>query len=108
MLAYEIAHGVRMVPLSELGDLSGYDDVKEVLRIEALAVSLKRSLEIEPIFVGVDEDGEAWIMEGQHRARAFRNIGCNDIPAFVVVDMEAAQERMRMTERQGFRATSAE
>lgn len=85
---YEIMPGVRDIPLEDLGDLPGYDDKKEARRIRNLADEITENGEIEPVFVAIGPDGEPYLMEGQHRARAFKLIGEKSIPARVVVDFD--------------------
>ena len=85
---YEVVPKVRSVKMSELGDLPGYNTDKDVARIRALSDAIRQSSEIEPIFVGLHPSGEMYIVEGQHRARAFRDMGIPEIPAHVIVDME--------------------
>jgi hypothetical protein len=80
---YETVPGIREVPMATLGDLlPGYDDPNEMRRIEALAAAIRDSGEIEPIFVGIDPTGQAYVMEGQHRVRA-------------LIQQEQAGERQR-------------
>jgi hypothetical protein len=102
---YEVAPGVRSVPLDSLGDLGGYSDAKEQKRIEALAERMREDKEITPIFVGIDPNGEAYIMEGQHRARAFKAMGMQSIPARVVVDFDpvALNQSPRQTDTPAFK-----
>jgi uncharacterized ParB-like nuclease family protein len=83
---YEVAPGVRDVPLVDLG-LSGYNDKKELHRIGKLAEKITETGEFDPIFVGIGADGEAYVMEGQHRARAMQQMGYESVPAKVVVDL---------------------
>jgi hypothetical protein len=84
---YEVVPKVRSIPLDALGGLGGYDSPKELARIENLAQQIEGNKEITPIFVGVDATGVPYVIEGQHRARAFKNLGMQSIPAKVIVDM---------------------
>jgi hypothetical protein len=86
---FEVAPGVRSVPLSAVGPLTGYNSPKDVRRIADLRAQIEQSKEIEPIFVGIDPSGQAYVMEGQHRSRAFQSMGLPNIPARVVVDFSA-------------------
>jgi hypothetical protein len=81
----EVLKGVHDVPLKTLG-LTGYDDAKSVARIARLAEQIKESGEVSPIMVGIDRNGEAYVMEGQHRARALQLLGSDSIPAKIVLD----------------------
>lgn len=84
----EVAPQTREVPFSTLGELlPGYDTPTEAARIQALADAIKENGEITPVIIGVDPTGEAFIMEGQHRARALQLLGYDAVPARVVVDM---------------------
>jgi hypothetical protein len=84
---YEVVPKVRSIPLDALGGLGGYDSPKELARIKNLAQQIEGNKEITPIFVGVDATGVPYVIEGQHRARAFKNLGMQSIPAKVIVDM---------------------
>lgn len=84
---WEKEPGIKYVALDSLG-LTGYDNDKDTARIRRLADDIKESGEIEPIFVGIDPNGEEYVMEGQHRARAMKMLGETHIPAQVVVSME--------------------
>lgn len=89
---YEVAPGIRSVSIEIIGPLlDGYDTPKESSRIAALADAIKESGEIEPIFVGIDPNGETYIMEGQHRVRALALLGYDSVPARVVVDMSGTE-----------------
>lgn len=83
---YEVVPGVRSVPLKALGDLGGYSEPGEQRRINDLAARMREGREVTPIFVGVDATGDAYIIEGQHRARAFAALGMESIPAKAIVD----------------------
>lgn len=85
---YEVLPGVRDIPMEDLGELPGYDDKKEARRIRNLADEIQENGEIEPIFVAIDPDGTPYVMEGQHRSRAYKLMGEKTIPARVVVDFD--------------------
>jgi hypothetical protein len=86
---FEIVPGVRNVPIKNLEPfLPGYDSPTEMRRIESLANQIKESKQIEPLFVGVDPTGAPYIMEGQHRIRALKSLGYDEVPARVVIDMD--------------------
>jgi hypothetical protein len=84
---WEQERGIKYVSIDMLGPLTGYDNTKDAARIRRLADSIKVSNEFEPIFVGIDPSGEAFIMEGQHRTRALQLLGDTHVPAQVIVDM---------------------
>jgi hypothetical protein len=86
---FEIAPGVRNVPIKNLEPfLPGYESPNELRRIESLAGQIRESKEIEPLFIGVDPTGIPYIMEGQHRIRALKSLGYDEVPARVVIDMD--------------------
>ena len=85
---YEVAKGLFEIPISDIGPLDGYSNAKDTARIDNLAAQIKESGEIEPLFVALDANGSAYLMEGQHRARALQKLGYTDVPARVVVDMD--------------------
>jgi hypothetical protein len=86
---FEIAPGVRNVPIKNLEPfLPGYESPNELRRIESLAGQIRESKEIEPLFIGVDPTGIPYIMEGQHRIRALKSLGYDEVPARIVIDMD--------------------
>lgn len=88
---WEQERGIKYVPISMLGPLTGYNNSKDTARIRQLADSIKASNEFEPIFVGIDPSGQAFIMEGQHRTRALALLGDTHVPAQVIVDMSGTE-----------------
>ena len=86
---YLVAHGLRAIDLSLLGDLAGYDSPVERRRIASLAQAIQLNGEIEPVFAALDSDGDLWLVEGQHRARAFVLLGIDTIPARVMVELSS-------------------
>lgn len=86
---FEISPGVRSIPIKMFEPLiGGYDSAHESKRIQDLTRAIQQSKQIEPLFVGLDPTGEPYIMEGQHRVRALKALGYDQIPARVVVDMD--------------------
>ena len=86
---FEIVPGVRNVPIKNLEPLlPGYDSPNEMRRIQDLSDQIKESKQIEPLFIGVDPTGSQYIMEGQHRIRALKALGYDEVPARIVVDMD--------------------
>ena len=88
---WEQERGIKYVPLEMLGPLTGYNNAKDTARIRRLADSIRSSNTFEPIFVGIDPNGQAYIMEGQHRARALEMLGDTHVPAQVIVSMEGTE-----------------
>ena len=89
---WEQERGIKYVPLNMIGPLTGYNIPKDAARIRRLADAIKESNTFEPIFVGIDPNGEAYIMEGQHRARALQLLGETHVPAQVIVSMEGSDD----------------
>jgi len=86
---FEISPGVRSIPIKMFEPfIGGYDSAHESKRIQDLTRAIQQSKQIEPLFVGLDPTGEPYIMEGQHRVRALKALGYDQIPARVVVDMD--------------------
>jgi hypothetical protein len=105
---YEKANGLFDVPITDIGPLSGYDNAKDKARIQNLAEQIKESGEIEPVFVAVDPNGEAYLMEGQHRSRALELLGYKSVPARVIVSMDqeeqaAAKPSLRAPQTEAFK-----
>lgn len=99
---FEIVPGVRNVPIQSLEPLlPGYESAQEMKRIQNLANQIKESKQIEPLFIGVDPTGIPYIMEGQHRIRALKSLGYEDVPARIVVDMDEIEKAVGGTVRLG-------
>lgn len=92
---YELT-GLQNFPIGELlgeremaGDTKGnmYGSSEETARIRELAEQIKSSGWIEAVVVGI-EDGEKWVLEGQHRLRALRLLGAKTVPGMGVVSRD--------------------
>lgn len=97
---YEIVRGVVDVPIQDLDLMPGYNGKRESDRIEALAELITESGEIEPIFVGLDPNGEVYVVEGQHRVRALQRLGYTTAPSRVIVDMDERDDAALAEEQQ--------
>ena len=105
---YEKAKGLFEIPIADIGPLTGYDNAKDKARIQNLAEQIKENREIEPVFVAVDPNGEAYLMEGQHRSRALELLGYKSVPARVIVSMDhedqpAAKPSLRAPQTEAFK-----
>ena len=90
---FEIVPGVKNVPIQKLEPfLPGYDSPHEMRRIQSLSEQINQSKQIEPLFIGVDSTGIPYIMEGQHRIRALKSLGYDEVPARLVVDMDEIEK----------------
>lgn len=91
----ETLRGIRVVPMSDFGGprsvFYATDDFK---RSERLAEEISESKEINPLIVGVDEEGP-FILEGAHRFVALYYLRAKEFPALVVVDLEDGQDDMQ-------------
>lgn len=90
-MQWEELPGLRLMKVSDFflpGDMPSWYDAGTRRETEALAEALKTSDWLEPLIVGVDQDGP-WILEGSHRIDALRVIGAETFPALVVIDREA-------------------
>lgn len=80
----ETLRGVRVVPMSDLGDprtvFYAADDFE---RSKRLADAIRHSEEINPLIIGVDEEG-AFIIEGAHRYVALNYLKATKFPALIV------------------------
>lgn len=81
---YYILEGIRECPMSYFGT-EGYANVNENKRSEELAKEIKISGEINPLIVGIDEEGP-YILEGGHRFQALQILGVQSFPALVVLE----------------------
>lgn len=92
---FEVMHA-SMVSIDEL--LGDHDEntiygarTEEIDRIAALAVEIKSNRWVEAVIVGYDTDGQRYIIEGQHRVRAMRELGFGSIPAISIVETQKQQ-----------------
>jgi hypothetical protein len=81
---YESLPGIRSVSLDELG-LSDYASKDDNERVQKLADQITESGEISPLIVVHDSEG-AYVLEGNHRARALKKAGKTKAPALVIVE----------------------
>lgn len=91
LMDYEVV-GVREVPFSAFTEM-GPKKVMSKLdkRTKKLASEIKKSGEIAPLIVVMDEKGP-YILEGGHRFDALSALGAKSFPALVVIDNEAMQK----------------
>lgn len=85
---FTILPGVREIPVSSLENegIRGNDGGDRKQRVDALVSEIGKRKVIEPLFVGQRADGSMYVMEGQHRTRALREMGYASVPARVVVE----------------------
>jgi hypothetical protein len=80
--------GVRAVPMSSF-DVTAPRDLfyaqNDIDRVKALAEEIKQSGRIDPMIVGVDEEGN-YILEGVHRLGALHLLGAKEFPALIAVE----------------------
>lgn len=92
---YEILRGIREVPRSafdsEYVDSLNYDELDQ--RTKNLITQINRSKKINPVIVGIDNQG-AYIIEGGHRFDALMSQGFESIPAVVVIDKSEPIQEM--------------
>ncbi len=89
-MSFEAVPYVVELEISKLG-LYGYDSPKEVKRIKDLAEKIRETEKISPIIVGLEPNGEFWVVEGQHRSRAFELMGEKTIPAKLLINTELSE-----------------
>ena len=89
-MSFEAVPYVVEIEISKLG-LYGYDSPKEVKRIKDLAEKIRETEKISPIIVGLEPNGEFWVVEGQHRSRAFELMGEKMIPARLLINTELSE-----------------
>lgn len=91
--ASTVLPGVRELNFADVtlqGEEAGlFNNPGQQKRIDDLAEKIKKNGSIEPLFVGRYQDGELYVMEGQHRARALKKLGYTSFPARIVVDESA-------------------
>ena len=95
----EIARGIREVSIDDSYiDINKnlYSSAKEKSYIMRLADEIKNNEKIEPLILGLEPDGETWVIEGQHRIRALKQLGFNTFPAVIVVSMEGDRKHYEM------------
>lgn len=87
---YEELPGVRVVPTAGFSGCGKYAAADSARWCRQLAAILAESREINPIIVGVDghEDGP-WVIEGNHRSGAMKDLGVAHVPALVVLDLDS-------------------
>jgi hypothetical protein len=90
-MEYEVVPYIVAISMDLISPLGGYNNPKELARIENLAEKIKESGKISPIIVGLEPNGEFWVVEGQHRSRAFQLMGEKMIPAMVIVNTETSE-----------------
>lgn len=89
LAASETLPGIRVMPMAAFGDprtvFYAADDFE---RSERLAEAISRSMEINPLIVGIDEKGP-FLIEGAHRFVALWQLKAREFPAVVVVGTDA-------------------
>jgi len=89
---FEITPGVVEVSFDDvaLQDSAELNSPEGRGRIAALAEEIKASGEITPLTVARPVGKQAYVAEGQHRARALRLLGYNSAPAYVATETSPA------------------
>lgn len=87
---YEELPGVRVVPTAGFSGCNKYHAADSARWCRELMRQLDDSREINPIIVGVDGHADGpWVIEGNHRSGAMKDLGVAHVPALVVLDLEA-------------------
>jgi hypothetical protein len=74
-----IDNKVRTIPIQEY-------DVTENNRSRQIAEQIEENGWIEPLIVSYDKNGNVYIVEGQHRAAALKQLGYDKAPVIVIYD----------------------
>jgi disulfide oxidoreductase YuzD len=74
-----IDNKVRAIPIQEY-------DVTENNRSRQIAEQIEENGWIEPLIVSYDKNGNVYIVEGQHRAAALKQLGYDKAPVIVIYD----------------------
>lgn len=82
----EILKGIREIPMDDLRDpeSKGYSAADDISRVDKLAGEIRQSGEINPLIVGIDENGSLEVIEGRHRLEALAKNNAKSVPALVV------------------------
>ena len=90
-----VLDGVREVSMSEF-------DAPPVInaKTKALAEEIKKSGEINPLIVAIDQEG-AYILEGANRYDALKILKAKSIPAKVVLDEDSLYEAVKQAQARG-------
>ena len=85
---YDQLPGIRQFPMSDLGSGNPYDVFyakDDIDKSFQLAEAIKRSQEISPLIIVIDDNGP-YILEGAHRFAALYLLGVMHFPALIIID----------------------
>ena len=85
-----IDKNVRTIPIQEY-------DVASNKRSKQIAEQIEENGWIEPLIVSYDKNGNVYIVEGQHRAAALKELGYDKAPVIVIHEKDLGKQSLKET-----------
>ncbi len=85
---YVILPGIREIPMWDGDPHTTFYAANDILRSKELAAEIQQSGMIKPLIVGIDLDGNDYLIEGVHRFVALHLLGKATFPAVVVIEQQ--------------------